>query len=307
MQQTSDQLIRLICESLKLRIYAAATLECVRSITSLHRTTPNATVALGRSITATALMSATLKMNSEQSVTLKIEGSGPLKLIHVQADAKGNIRGYVGNPLIDQGHNIGGINFSRAIGAGFLTVRKDIGLREPYSGIIPLTYGDIAADLAFYLTSSEQIPSAVVIALTIDPDGTITSSGGILIQTLPDTPPESIEAAEHSLLSGQHSLGGYLKRGDGIIDAVRTLLGGSPISVLSTHPLRPSCRCSKSRIRSILAAMPREELDDMRRRDKGAEVTCTFCTKRYRFSEKELERIILSTNNSKPHEPDKTN
>ena len=307
MQQTSDQLIRLLSESLKLRIYAVTTLQIVRSITSLHRTTPNATVALGRSITATALLSATLKMNSGQSVTMKIEGSGPLKLIHVQADARGNIRGYVGNPRIDQDYELGGINFSRAIGAGFLTVRKDIGLREPYTGIIPLAYGDIAADCAYYLTSSEQIPSAVVIALTIEPDGTIASSGGILIQTLPDTPPSSIEAAERSLLSGQHSLGEYLKRGDGIIDVVRTLLGGSPVSVLGTHPLQPSCRCSKSRIRTALAAMPIKELNDMLHRDRGAEVTCTFCTKRYRFSEKELERVILSAEETKAHGPDKTN
>ena len=307
MQQTSDQLIRLLCESLRLRIYAVTTLQSVRSITSLHRTSPNATVALGRSITATALLSATLKMNSEQSVTLKIEGSGPLKLIHVQADAKGNIRGYVGNPRIDQDHDLGGINFSGAIGAGFLTVRKDIGLREPYTGIIPLAYGDIAADCAYYLTSSEQIPSALVIALTIEPDGTISSSGGILIQTLPDTPPSSIEAAERSLLSGQHSLGEYLKRGDDIIDAARTLLGGSPVSVLGTYPLQPSCRCSKRRIQTVLATMPLEELNDMLHRDRGAEVTCTFCTKRYRFSEKELERIILSAQEIKAHGPDKTN
>ncbi len=287
-----DMLNRVICETLKLRAYTATTLSAVSEITSIHGTSPNGTVALGRTITAAALLSATLKPDSNQSLLLKIEGSGPIREIHAQADARGNIRGYAANPSPDLDEDIGVISFSRTIGAGFLTVRKDIGLGEPYSSITPLHAGEVAGDLAYYLTASEQIPSAVIIALTLDANGAVASSGGILIQTFPDTPDKSIGRVEQSMASLGKDLGASLREGTDITSVLGDILGGEPFTVIQSRPIRAGCRCSREVIRSVLLNIHREELDDMLLRDRGAEVVCTFCTKKYRFDEKDLETLI---------------
>ena len=217
----------------------------------LHGTSPNATVALGRTITAAALLSATLKPDSDQSLLLKIEGSGPIREIHAQADARGNIRGYAANPAPDLDEDIGGISFSRTIGAGFLTVRKDIGMKEPYSSITPLHAGEVAGDLAYYLTASEQVPSAVIIALTLDTDGSVASSGGILIQTFPGTPDESISRVELSITNLVKDLGASLREGTDITSVLGDILGGEPFNVIESRPILARCRCSREIIRSV--------------------------------------------------------
>ena len=286
MQQ--DVLKRVICDRLNLRAYTATTLSTVRDITSRHGTSPNATVALGRTITAATLLSATLKPDSDQSLLLKIEGSGPIREIHAQADTRGNIRGYPANPVPDLDEDIGGISFSRTIGAGFLTVRKDIGLKEPYSSITPLHAGEVAEDLAYYLTASEQVPSAVIIALTLDTDGTIASSGGILIQTFPDTPDESITRVEHSITS--------LVKTQAPASGRRNHFGSRRDSwwrAVYRYRMRPVSPVQMLReiISAVLLNIHREELEDMIRKTM-ARVTCTFCTKKYHFDEEELERIV---------------
>ncbi|HQO39626.1 MAG TPA: Hsp33 family molecular chaperone HslO, partial [Spirochaetota bacterium] len=180
---------RIYCESLKLRAYTVVTKETAAEITSLHKTTPNATLALGRSINAAALIAATLKPESNQSILMKFSGEGPVREVHVQCDAFGNVRGYIANPAPDITDDIGTLSFSKAIGAGLLTIIKDLGMGDPYNSVTPLLYGEVAADLAYHLTTSEQVPSAVILGLNMDRDGAISSSGGILIQTFPDTGP----------------------------------------------------------------------------------------------------------------------
>jgi molecular chaperone Hsp33 len=287
-----DMLKRVICETLDLRAYTATTLSTVREITALHGTSPNATVALGRTITAAALLSATLKPDSDQSLLLKIEGGGPIREIHAQADARGNIRGYAANPGPDQEEDIGGISFSRTIGAGFLTVRKDIGMKEPYSSITPLHAGEVAGDVAYYLAASEQIPSALIIALTLEKDGSVSSSGGILVQTFPGTPEEVITRVEHAIYSLKTDLGTSLKEGNEITSVLGEILGHEPFSVIESRPIRTACRCTREIIRAALLYLHSEELADMLSRDHGAEVTCTFCTKKYHFDEHDLEEMI---------------
>jgi molecular chaperone Hsp33 len=287
-----DMLQRIICETLNLRAYTATTLAAVREITALHGTTPNATVALGRTVTAAALLSATLKPDSDQSLLLKIEGSGPIREIHAQADARGNIRGYAANPGPDLDEDLGGISFSRSIGAGFLTVRKDIGMKEPYSSITPLHAGEVAGDVAYYLTASEQIPSALIIALTLEKDGSISSSGGILIQTFPGTPEDVIARVEHAIYSLKNDLGTSLRQGLAITSVLEEIFGREPFSVIETRPIRAACRCSREIIRAALLYINGGELADMLARDHGAEVVCTFCTKKYRFDEQDLRSLI---------------
>lgn len=288
----NDRISRIVCDALSLRAYTALSLGSVREITGLHNTSPNATLALGHTLTAAALLGATLKPGSNQSLLVKIEGSGPIREIHAQADARGNIRGYAANPRPDLAEDIGAISFSRTIGAGFLTVRKDVGMKEPYTSIIPLKYGEVAADIAYYLTVSEQIPSAVIIALTLEKDGGVSSSGGILIQTLPGTPEESIIKVENNISSLDNRLSETLKSGGDIMTFLGELFGGERFSVLETLPLRAACRCSKQTIDDMLMSINTDELLDMLNRDHGAEVTCTFCSKKYRFDESDLEKII---------------
>lgn len=301
-----DQLSRIICESLNLRAYTVSTLGVVREITSIHGTTPNATAALGKTITAAALMSAMLKPDSDQSLLLKIEGSGPVREIHVQADARGNIRGYVANPQPDLTDPSEILSFSKTIGAGFLTVRKDIGMKEPYTSVIPLQTGEVAADTAYYLTVSEQVPSAVIIALTLDRDGAAASSGGILIQTFPDTPDHAVEMVEKNIAAMDHSLGEALRRGSDIHGFLKELFNNEPITVLESRSICASCRCDRKKIRSMIGSLNPEELRDMIDKDGGAEVSCTFCGKKYHFDGKELERILhgrdASSSSGKPGE-----
>ncbi len=287
---------RIICEDLNLRAYTAETANLVNEITGLHNTTPNATTALGRSITATALLSATLKPDSDQNITLKFSGSGPIHEIYVQADARGNVRGYVENPDVDLREEIGKISFSRTIGAGFLTITKDLGLKEPYSSVMPLHRGEVAGDIAYYLTTSEQIPSALLIALDLGMDGNIVTSGGILIQTYPETDDEVISRLENNILKTGDPLTDALRRGNDILGYLSELMDNHPLEILNQYDLRHSCRCSIDLIRSALTNIHPEELQEMIRKDGGAEVICSFCRKKYLFSEDDLQGMINSGN-----------
>jgi molecular chaperone Hsp33 len=289
---SNDRLTRLICEPLNLRAYAVTTMDAVTEITSLHRTTPNATLALGRTITAAALLSAMLKPDSDQSLLVKIEGNGPIREIHAQADARGNLRGYVANPQPDLTDDIGGLSVSRTIGAGFLTVRRDIGMKEPFTSVIPLRTGEVAGDVAYYLTTSEQIPSAVIIGLTLSQKGSVTSSGGILIQTFPGTPEDAIARVEANISSMDRSLGQSLKEGADIMDVLKRLFGDEAVTLLDSRPIKASCRCERVTIRAMLASLSRDDLRAMIDEDGGAEVTCTFCAKQYHFDKKELMSIL---------------
>jgi molecular chaperone Hsp33 len=287
-----DIISRIYCKDLSLRAYTVTSKSTTQKIVTAHNTTPNATMALGRSINAAALLGATLKPLSNQNILLKFSGSGPIKEIHVQADAKGNIRGYVANPHVDITEKFDTISFSKSIGAGLLTVIKDVGMKEPYSSVTPLLYGEVASDLAYYLTTSEQVPSAVILGLNLDSNGGIASSGGILIQTFPDTPAEAIEKIEANINSMATPLGTLLEEGADIYSVLSELFDNRGMEILSTTPLKYSCSCSRETLLQIFKGINKDELKDMIERDKGAEVTCTFCRKNYRFSESELKSII---------------
>jgi molecular chaperone Hsp33 len=287
----SDVLYRLMIPQLHVRAYAVQSLDTVRSIVEAHNTTPNATTALGRAISAGALLSASLKPDSDQTISMKIQGSGPVKEIQVQADAHGHIRGYIARPRVDEETDLGVISMPKALGAGLLTVTKDLGLKETYSGTTHLIKGEIALDVAYYLTSSEQVPSAVVLALMLDKEGRVASAGGILIQTLPDTPEDAIGMIEKKLAKPYSSLGTELLRGTDIREYLSQLLSGEMIETLSATPVVHRCRCSRERIESMLASLDTTDLDAMILEDGGADVHCTFCNTLYTFTKSELEAV----------------
>lgn len=286
-----DMISRIYCADLKLRAYTVTSLETAKEITSIHKTTPNATVALGRTINASALLSATLKPETNQSILLKFSGEGPLKEVHVQADAFGNLRGYVANPSIDVTDPIGRISFSKAIGAGLLTVIKDLGMKDPYNSVTPILYGEIAQDLAYYLVTSEQIPSAVIIGLNLGKDGEITSSGGILIQTFPDTEESVIGMIEENIKNMKTNLGDRLEAGENIYGIVQELFNDKPAEILSATPLVHKCRCSHETLLRLMKTLDKSDIHEMIEKDGGASVTCTFCRKEYKFTPEELKGI----------------
>lgn len=289
-----DTITRIISKKHNMRIYTVSSLETATEITSIHNTTPNATYALARSISAAALLSATLKPNSNQSLLLKFSGSGPLKEISVQIDAKGRTKAYVANPQIDIENDLGGINFSKAIEAGFITVIKDLGMKEPYTSQLPLQYGSIAQDLTYYLTKSEQIPSAMILGLNLDKNGKITSSAGILLQTYPDTEETTIEMLEKNILKFGNKMSDQLKKGKKLLDIASDLIEDKNLEILDTNELKHSCSCSKDLLKTVFKGINKKELQDMLEKDKGAEVTCTFCRKKYIFTEDDLKSIIKS-------------
>ncbi len=287
-----DSISRIICDELNLRAYTVVTLETVQEITGYHKTTPNATYALGRTITASALLAASLKPDSSQSLSIKFSGNGPIAEIQVQVDALGNVRGYISNPQVDLNHDIGGISFTKCIGAAVLNVTKNLSMEKPYSSILPLSYGEVASDIAYYLTFSEQVPSALILGLKLNSTGAVTASGGVLVQTFPETDISVIENVEKNIQKKYHDLGESLARGEDIYVVLSEIFDNKPMKVLDTRPIRAACRCSKEVVASAFKAISKNEIEDMMKKDRGAEIICTFCRKVYNFTEEELGSIL---------------
>jgi molecular chaperone Hsp33 len=235
------------------------------------------------------LLSATLKKSSNQSLVLKFSGSGPIGEIHVQADSRGNIRGYVANPMIDQD---GPMDFSMAIGAGLLTIIKDLELGSPYKSVSPILKGDIAGDLVHYLASSEQIPSALVLGHSADPDCNLTASGGVLIQSYPDTPESSIQKIEDNLARQPGLLTEILSSGEDIYNFITEITGGEPFRELDSRHVKAACSCAREDITRMLTGISNSDLKEMIDHDHGAEIICSFCRNSYNFSEIELIEIL---------------
>ncbi len=284
--------IRFICEDYNLRIYATLTNQLLQEITSIHGTLPHATIAFGRTLNATVLLaSSSIKPASNDTFSVNINCSGPIKEIVVQIDGKGNVRGYIGNPAADIELQSDTLNISKALGAGIITITRDLGLKEPYKSVSPIIYGDIAKDITYYLLESEQIPSALILTVNLNKEGAITRSSGILIQTYPNTPVAIIEAIENRLQSG-FSLDKKLEEEKNIRNIIEELIG-KEVKELGNLSLQHRCRCTKELLSTILESVETTELEDMILKDHGAHITCVFCRKEYSFTEEELKDILF--------------
>jgi molecular chaperone Hsp33 len=226
---------------------------------------------------------------------LKYEGSGPLRKILVEANSQGEIRGYVGVPDVNLPLNDGKPDIVSAIGkAGFLTVTKDLGLKEPYKGIVQLYSSTIATDLAYYLTESEQIPSAVGVGVFVAPDNTVMASGGFLIQSLPPAEESMIEQVIQQIRR-MPPLTEILTQGNTPEQILETIFAEIPYKILGTQPLSFRCSCSKARIEQALVSLGVEELDALIAEGE-AEVVCEFCRTSYTFTQEELEDLVKQIN-----------
>lgn len=287
----NDYLVRIISKSGNVRGLACVTTGLVKEICERHGTLPTSTAALGRALTAGALMGALAKTG--QRVALRYEGNGPLKKVIVEADSNGTVRGYVGDPHVHLLRADGKLDVAAALGkAGFLTVAKDLGMKEPYSGTVQLSSSEIGQDLALYLVESEQIPSAVGLAEFIELDGTVTAAGGFLIQAVPPVDAEVVEDLM-TRIESMPPLSELLHSGKTPEEILALIFAGVPYDILEKRALAFACSCSRERIERVLISMGRKEVHSLREEQHGAEVTCEFCGQLYLFSEADLDRLLM--------------
>lgn len=285
-----DYLVRVMTKEGNIRALACVTTGIVNDLCRRHGTSPTASAALGRALTGGALMGALLKTG--QRVSLKFEANGPLQKILVEADANGAVRGCVGVPEADAPPKDGKLDVAEVLGrAGFLTVTKDLGLKEPYRGLVQLYTSEIAEDLAYYLAESEQTPSAVGLGVYVEPDGTVSAAGGFLIQSLPPADELLIDQLMEKI--GQlTSITDLLREGKTPEDLLAQLFSGISYTVLEKRALAFQCSCSREKIERVLISLGKEELEGLVAKNEPAEITCEFCREVYRVELYELAGLL---------------
>jgi len=285
----SDQLIRVLGNDGQLRAMAAATTALVEELRRRHGTDPTATVALGRLVSGTALLGSLLK--DDQRLGLTIEANGPLQKLHAETDASGQLRATIKNPLSNLPPTSDNFPVAEAVGkAGFLHVVKDLGLKDPYRSMVQLYTSEIAEDLAYYLTTSEQVPSSVALGVTLNPDGSVAAAGGLMVQALPGCAEENLIELEEKLRA-LPPITSLLKQGDSPMQILADLLGAGTFAIKSDIPLVFRCRCSLRQIVAMLKGLDEEERQALAMREESTEVTCEYCRRVYHFRPDELAEL----------------
>jgi molecular chaperone Hsp33 len=286
----NDYLVKALAYSGQVRAYAAQTTKTVGEAQRKHSTWPTASAALGRTLTAGLMLGAMLK--GEESLTIKIKGGGPLGAILADVNAKGEVRGYVTNPQTHLPLNAQGkLDVSGAVGKnGMLSVVKDIGMRDYFTGQVPLVSGEIAEDFTYYLAKSEQIPSAVSLGVLVNPDNSIQAAGGFMIQMLPGAT-ETVIAGIEERLKTVAPVSALIQEGMTPEIILEQVLGQDNVQIIDKMPVCFRCRCSKERISTALLSLGKKELEDIMETEGQAEALCHFCNERYLFSVEELAEL----------------
>lgn len=287
----NDYMIRATAADGQIRAFAATTKEMVETAKNAHNTSSIATAALGRLMTAAAMMGSDLKGEGEL-LTLRIEGDGPIGGLLVTADGKGDVKGYAFNPDVMLPPNAQGkLDVGGSLGLGVLSVIKDIGLKEPYVGQTQLITGEIAEDLTYYFATSEQVPSSVALGVLMNKDNTVRQAGGFIIQLLPGASDEIIDRLE-AKLSGISSITSLLDAGKTPEEILTDILGEFGLEILKKMPVQFHCDCERSRVEKAIISIGRKEIQDMIDEGKEIEVNCQFCNKHYKFSVDELGEML---------------
>ena len=287
----SDYIVRAMAADSQIRAFAITSRELVEQARQIHNTSPVATAALGRTLSAGAMMGASMK-GEKDLLTIQIRGDGPLGGIVVTADSGANVKGYVNEPAVLLPANAKGkLDVAGAVGKGMLQVIKDLGMKEPYVGQTTLQTGEIAEDLTYYFATSEQIPSSVGLGVLLNRDNAVRQAGGFLIQLMPYTEEKVIETLE-SRLSGLHSVTELLDRGLSPEELLEELLGDLGLVVSDTLPAAFSCNCSKERVEKAIVSIGSKEIREMVQEGEPVEVKCHFCSRAYVFSVEELKEIL---------------
>jgi len=285
----NDYLVKALAFNGEIRIYTARTTGLVNEANKISQAYPTGAAAIGRMLTATAMMGSMLK--GKETVTVRVSGGGPIGHMIADANAYGKVRGYASNPRVHFQYNSGKLNVGMAVGcAGNLYVTKDLGLKDYFTGQVPLQTGEIGDDFTYYFTQSEQIPSAVGLGVLVSPENEVLAAGGFIIQVMPSASEEAISTLEKSL-GTIRSVTEMIADGMTPEDMIVELVGEGNFKVLETLPLAFECNCSKEKFVSGLASLGNVELDEMIKEDNGAEAVCHFCMEKYQFTACELEGL----------------
>lgn len=287
----SDYIIRATAANNNIRAFAATTRELVEHARGIHNTSPVATAALGRLLTAGAMMGSMMK-GEDDLLTLQIKGDGPMHGVTVTADSLANVKGYVDNgDFILPPNSMGKLDVSRGIGAGMLTVIKDMGLKEPYVGQVQLISGEIAEDLTYYYATSEQIPSSVALGVLMNRDNTVKQAGGFIIQLMPFAEDEIIDKLEKKI-SELSSITKLLDNDYTPEMILEHVLGDFDLQIHEKTDTKFYCNCTKERVEKAIISIGEKDLTEMIEDNEPIEVNCHFCSTHYNFSVEELERFV---------------
>ena len=285
-----DYIVRATAADSQIRAFAATTRQVVETARVRHNTSPVATAALGRLLTAGAMMGSMMK-NDTDMLTLQIRGNGPIEGITVTADSHANVKGYVGNPDVMLPPRNGKLDVGGAVGVGLLIVIKDMGLKEPDSGQTILVSSEIAEDLTYYFANSEQVPSSVGLGVLMEKDNTVRCAGGFIIQMMPFAREQTICRLEENLKKVS-SVTSLLNQGYTPEQLLAVLFEGLGLEVTDTVPAQFYCNCSKERVEHAVASIGRKEIQEMIQDGEDIEVKCHFCNTAYRYTVEELREII---------------
>ena len=288
----SDYLVKSLAFDGQIRAYAVDATETVSTAQKLHDTWSAASAALGRSLVGTLLL-ASASLQGDETMTVKINGNGPVGGIVVDGNANGTVKGYVQNPHVhlplNDKHKI---DVKGAVGTeGFLAVTKDLGLKEPFTGQVPLVSGELGEDFTYYLAKSEQIPSSVGLSVFVNNDNSIETAGGFMIQVMPGAKEETISQIEKRLAEIP-MVSEMMRDGKKPEDILNEILGAENVKILDKMPVSYHCDCSRERFLGVLTSLSTDQLQEMADEDHGAEAVCHFCGKKYQFTEDELRKII---------------
>ena len=284
----NDYIIRAIAANDQIRAFAAVTTETVETARQDHNTSPVATAALGRLLTAGAMMGTMMK-GDKDILTLQIKAGGPLEGITVTADSKGRVKGYVGNPdVCIPANSKGKLDVAGAVGVGFMNVIKDMGLKEPYVGQVALQTSEIAEDLTYYFATSEQVPSAVGL---MNKDNTVRQAGGFIVQLMPFAEESTIAKLEENVQKIT-SVTNLLEEGHTPESLLEKVLEGFDMEINEKVPTEFYCNCTRERVEKALISIGRKELNEMIQEGKSIEMNCHFCNKNYEFTVEELKEIL---------------
>lgn len=287
-----DYVIRAMDDEGNIRVFAAKTTNLVNNARNIHNTTPTASAALGRTLTAVTIMGTMLK-NERETVSLQLKGDGPLGTVLAVANSKGEVKGYVSNPSVDLPlKNNGKLDVGGAVGQnGKVTVIRDYGLKEPYIGQSDIVTGEIAEDLANYYVYSEQQPSAVALGVLVDRDTSIKAAGGYIIQVLPEATDEALDKLEANLANIE-PVSSLIEKGYTPEDILLNVCNGFKMDIKDKTSVKLTCDCSVERMQKALIAIGREELNKIIEEDGEAELVCHFCNEKYKFNRDELVSLL---------------
>lgn len=285
-----SELVRMISKDGTLTVIAVDTTDIINKMERIHMTSAVTSAALGRLLTAASMMGAVLK-GKDDSITLRINGGGPAGSLIAVSDSEGNVRGYVENPIVEIPLNDKGkLDVAGAVGKeGGLTVMKDLGMKEPYIGQVPIVSGEIAEDITSYFAISEQLPSVCALGVLVNPDLTIQAAGGFIIQLLPTALDDTIDQVEECIKEIE-PVTKMLTDGMTPEDICRRVLSTFDLEILDSSNPEYRCNCSRERVTKALLTLGKEELEDMAN-DPKTVVNCHFCEKKYKFTPDEIRKL----------------